>query len=204
MGRSISAKNRKGTATNDGIEDLLAATIVGPSHIDKQRMVMLYGTVDENMIGNVIANMIHLSHVSPKPITLIISTYGGSVDELYSLYDVMKFIPCEVQTVGIGKVQSAGCHLLAAGAKGKRLVSASTRLMLHPVQLYGGFDGNIFQAQQHLAESQKTQDRIVATLVKETGTSLEKIEAIMKLGHDYYIGASEAIELGLADQIIGE
>ena len=204
MGRSISAKNRKGTATNDGIEDLLAATIVGPSHIDKQRMVMLYGTVDENMIGNVIANMIHLSHVSPKPITLIISTYGGSVDELYSLYDVMKFIPCEVQTVGIGKVMSAGCHLLAAGAKGKRLVSASTRLMLHPVQMHGGFEGNIFQMEQMVVENRKTQDRIVATLIKETGADPEKIDAIMKLGYDYYISAQQAVELGLADKVIGD
>ena len=55
-------------------------------------------------------------------IKLYISTYGGSADEMFGIYDVMNFCKkfCDIETIGIGKVMSAGTLLLAAGTKGKR------------------------------------------------------------------------------------
>lgn len=207
MGRSIdsgiscAASFDEEEATDEGA---LAPTIVGPTHFAKQRIVMLYGVVDENLIANVVGNMLHLAHASPAPITLLISSHGGSVDELRSLYDVIKFLPVEVQTVGIGKICSAATLLLAAGAKGKRLVSASTRLMIHPVSTIGsGIEGNIFQMQHQLDEMKRTQHDIVEMYVRETGSSRDDIEGIMKLGYDYWFDARLAVKLGLADHIIG-
>jgi ATP-dependent Clp protease protease subunit len=203
MGRKFlghAARSEQG----DELEQMLESTLVGPSHSDKQRMVFLYGSVTEGLVGNVIAQLLHLAHTEPKPITLVISTYGGSVDELFSLYDVIKFLPVEVQTVGLGKVQSAGCHILAAGSKGKRLITASTRVMLHPVSISGGgVDGNIFQIESQVAEFRAVQNKMVDALIKETGAPRERILEIMQCGHDFYLSASEAVQLGLADKVIG-
>jgi ATP-dependent Clp protease protease subunit len=190
--------------SEERFEELLESTLVGPSQEDKLRMVFLYGSVTEHLIGNVIGQLLHLAHVDTKPISLIISTYGGSVDELFSLYDVMKFLPVEVQTVAIGKVQSAGCHILSAGVKGKRLITASTRVMLHPISIMGGtIDGNIFQLENQVNEMRAVQDKMVDALVKETSASRERIEEIMSCGHDYYLSAAQAVELGIADRVIG-
>src|SRR5271166_4169287 len=112
----------------EGLEQLLVG-----QQPDNSRMVFLHGEVSENAIAQVIAQMLHLAHVGNEPIHLILSTYGGSIDEMFSLYDTIKFLPCPVHTVALGKVMSAGVLLLAAGVKGKRMIGASARVMIHPV-----------------------------------------------------------------------
>jgi ATP-dependent Clp endopeptidase proteolytic subunit ClpP len=100
---------------------------------DSSRIIFLHGEVTEGMIANVIAQMLHLATVNTKPIYLVVSTYGGAMHEMFSLYDCINFLPCPVHTVGLGKVMSAGVLLLAAGAKGKRLIGATASIMMHPM-----------------------------------------------------------------------
>lgn len=206
MGRSTARFSLERTVLDDADEhsDELSSTIVGPSSFEKQRMVMLYGVIDEHVVANVIATMLQLAHASHTPITMLISSHGGSVDELRSVYDVMKFLPVEVQTVGIGKICSAATLLLAAGSKGKRLISASTNVMIHSVSTMGaGLEGNIFQMQHGLNQMMRTQNDIVDMYVRETNTSRECVEEIMRLGHDHWMNAEQAVQFGLADKIIG-
>lgn len=198
--RSAFAKNFQ---SNDDV-DVLSSTIVGPPHFEKRRLVMLYSIVDEHSIANTIVQLLDLAHQSTAPITLLISSHGGSVDELRALYDVMKFVPVEIQTVGIGKICSAATLLLAAGAKGKRLISKSTRVMVHPVSIMGsGLEGNVFQVENQMDEMRRTQSMLVDMYVRETKKTREIIEGIMSLGHDHWMNADEAITFGLADKIIG-
>ena len=211
MGRPSSTLNSRSDrimqqrlSDDENIDETLTTTIVGPSGFEKRRIVMLYGVVDEHTVANSIVQMLDLAHNSPAPITLFISSHGGSVDELRSLYDVMKFLPVEVQTVGVGKICSAATLLLAAGAKGKRLISASTRVMMHPVSIMGaGLEGNIFQVENQVDEMMRTHRMLTNMYVRETNASIDRIEEIMKLGHDYWMNAQQAVELGLADKIIG-
>jgi ATP-dependent Clp protease protease subunit len=190
--RSTSAKNNTG-----GFADM----IVGPSVADAQRMVFLYGDVSEQSVANAVAQVLHLSYTSSSPITLVISTYGGSVDELFALYDVMKFVPCPVFTVGLGKVMSAGVPVLAAGVKGKRLIGATSRIMIHPIS--GESQGNIFNIVNAAKQYEVIQKTMSDLIVKETKLTTAKIEQIMTLGHDHYLTATEAVKLGIADIIIG-
>lgn len=193
------------SSDGEGGDESLSTTIVGPSHFEKRRMVMLYGVVDEHSVANAVVQLLDLAHQSPTPITLLISSHGGSVDELRSLYDVMKFIPVDVQTVGIGKICSAATLLLAAGTKGKRLISSSTRVMMHPVSIMGsGIEGNVFQVENQMEEMLRTQRTLVEMYVRETSASAESIENIMRLGYDHWMSARDAVELGLADRIIGQ
>ena len=52
-----------------------------------------------------------------KPFRMYISTHGGVVSDMFSILDVMDLVKrnCEVETVGIGKVMSAGVLMLANG-----------------------------------------------------------------------------------------
>ena len=65
------------------------------------------------------------------PIDFIVSTEGGSVTDMFAVYDCMRDVRkglCEINTFGVGKVMSAGILLLAGGTKGKRRIGRHCRL----------------------------------------------------------------------------
>ncbi len=181
----------------DGLEQLLLQ-----QQPDNSRIVVLHGDVNEHSISVIIMQLLQLANLdSRKPIHMVVSTYGGSVDEMFSLYDTIKFLPCPVHTVALGKVMSAGVLLLAAGVKGKRLIGRSARIMLHAVT--GGMYGNVFEVLNESKEQRRLHALMVEALERETTMKRSDIEDIMRNGHDYYISAPEAIKLGIVDKIVG-
>lgn len=170
---------------------------------DNTRIVFLHGDVTEQVIASVIAQLLQLASINTKPIHLVLSTYGGSVDEMFSLYDTIKFLPAPVHTVAMGKVMSAGVLLLASGVKGKRLIGASSRVMIHP--LSGGAMGNVFEVENQTKEMRAMHDRMVTMLARETKMKLSYIEKlVMARMLDHYLTPDEAIKLGIADKVIGD
>lgn len=198
MGRQTFEANKE--PTGDGVQIEGLEQLLSPQP-DNSRMVFLHGEVSEHVIASVIAQMLHLANVSPAPIHLIVSTYGGSIDEMFSLYDTIKFLPCPVHTVALGKVMSAGVLLLASGAKGKRLIGASARIMMHPMR--GGVYGNVFEIENESKEAQRLQELMVSSMVKETTMTRAKVVSVMASGTDFYITPQDALKLGIVDKIIG-
>lgn len=198
MGRSTlecsSRPSRADAAVPVGLEQLLTAH-------DDSRNVFLHGEVNEGSVANVIAQMLHLAETNRTPIHLIVSTYGGSIDEMFSLYDMIKFLPCPVHTVGLGKVMSAGVLLLAAGVKGKRLMGARSRIMMHSVS--GGIYGNIFEVENETREHRRLHELMVDMLVAETQMSKHEVERIMDPKVDRYLTPEEAIVAGIVDKVVG-
>jgi len=202
MGRRVqnSAKNKQKTESKNNFDESLQAIAVTSG--DAARLVVLHGDVNESSISLVVAQLLALASQNHKPIHLVISTYGGSVDEMFMLYDTIKFLPCPVHTVALGKVMSAGVLLLATGAKGHRMIGRSARIMIHPVS--GGVHGNVFEVMNDTKEHKRLQDQMVDAIVRETNCDRNEIEKIMNSGHDYYVLPDQAIKLGIVDKIIGE
>lgn len=196
MGRPVNSKHVEGR--RNSMEDL-AISSGGPQGTDA-RLVVLHGEVNEQSIYNVMVQLLLLANQNHKPIHLIISTYGGSVDEMFTLYDTIKFLPCPVHTIALGKVMSAGVLLLASGTKGKRMIGKSARIMIHPVS--GGVSGNVFEAMNEMKEFQRLQDAMASALVEETNLKKEEIQNLMKVGFDCFITPEEAVKMGIVDKII--
>ena len=168
---------------------------------DDSRIVVLHGEVNEQSIASVIAHLFYLAGQNHKPIHLTLSTYGGSVDEMFTLYDAIKFLPCPIHTVALGKVMSAGVLLLASGVKGHRLIGQSARIMIHPSS--AGHFGNIFEVEAEVKEHKRLESLMISALMRETKMTRKDVARIMKVGHNYYITPKEAISLGIVDRIIG-
>ena len=173
-----------------------------PPQSNDSRIVMLHSEINEHTIAFVISQLFHLASQNHKPIHLVISTYGGSVDEMLSLYDVIKFLPCPVHTIALGKVMSAGVLLLASGVKGSRMIGKSARIMIHPVS--GTVGGDVFTVQNEANEQRRLHDLMIDCLCKETKMSKKVIDEIMKAGHDYFMLPTDAIKMGIVDKVIGE
>ena len=190
------------------------------SQQDDLRTICLYGDVSEKMCGDMVSalsflkdNSLSLKLKDPedeeseiikeyKPINMIVSTLGGSAPEMFSVYDMMRYVKqvCDIETFGIGKVMSAGVPILAAGSPGRRFVGKHCRIMLHSVM--AGTGGTIFNMENELEEIKWIQDRYIESLVENTKLTKAKIRKMLKTQRDIYISAEEAIKLGIADEII--
>ena len=107
---------------------------------------------------------------------------------------------CEISTLGLGKVMSAGVLLLAAGTKGKRRIGKNCRVMLHGVS--AGQHGNISDLENEMAEAKWTQERLVICLSEETKMTKKHIKKLLAKRMNVYLTADEAVELGIADEIV--
>jgi len=137
-----------------------------------------------------------------KPIEMIISTQGGSAAEMFSIYDMMRYVQkdFEIHTLGIGKVMSAGVLILAAGTKGKRKIGANCRVMIHSV--IGGTMGPIHDMENEMEEVRWTQKQYFKAISENSNMSIEYLNELARKKMDIYLTAHEAVSLGLADEIL--
>lgn len=197
MGRPILNRHVQFTAEGEEVVQQAPAQIYSA-----ERIVYLSGEVTEHLVSQVIAGMISLATHDPKtPIKLIISTYGGSVDEMFSLYDTIRYLPCPVHTVGMGKIMSAGVLLLASGEKGQRLIGENARVMIHGIS--GVVGGTFYQVKNETSEHERQQKQMEKLLMRETKMSQKYIDSVMKGNTDVYLQPDDALRLGIVDQVIG-
>lgn len=171
---------------------------------EESRTVFLVGVVEEDLIKAACEKIVTLSEKNPKkPIHLVINTFGGSVYDAFMLYDLIKFVQTPVHTIGLGKIMSAGCLLLAAGTKGKRKLGRNARVMYH-----AGWDisaGTVWEMKANLEEFEKMETLYDQRFADETGMTLEEVGKLYdKDGptKDTFISAERALELKIVDELI--
>ncbi len=183
------------------------------------RILGLYGEIEESKALHAIGFLIDYSETKmlvPKeegnpesellevtmPIEVMISTPGGSADDMFAIYDIMRVVreKCDIVTFGIGKVMSAGVLLLAAGTKGQRKIGKHCRVMIHSV--VAGSAGSFHNLENEMSEIRNTQDAYIKALAKETKMTPSKIRKLVDKKVNVYLSAEEAVELGIADIII--
>ena len=183
------------------------------------RIIGICGDLDEEKAGDLMYGMLSLLEdgktytvknpesekpevsVSCEPFEFIISTLGGSAQEMFGIHDLMRAIreQCDISTVGLGKVFSAGTLLLASGTDGQRKIGKNCRVMIHSV--ISGNHGSIHNLENEMDESRWVQDRYIEAMVSETNMSKSHLKKILNRKVNAYFTAEEAVELGIADII---
>ena len=106
----------------------------------EDRIIYLGTPISDDVANAVIAQLLCLQSMNPdQDISIYINSPGGSFTALTAIYDTMKFIKPDVQTVCIGQAASAAAILLAAGTPGKRLALPNSRILIHQPYTEGTF-----------------------------------------------------------------
>lgn len=169
------------------------------SRLLKERIVFLGGAINDEVANLIIAQLLFLEAEDPKrDITLYINSPGGVVTAGLAIYDTMQYIKADVSTLCLGQAASMGALLLAAGAPGKRFVLPNSRILIH--QPMGGFQGQATDIDIHAKEILKLKQRLNQILADHSGQPIERVQADTE--RDYFMGAKEALEYGLVDEII--
>lgn len=162
------------------------------------RIIHLYGTVNDNMMSITQAQLLFLDNLECSDIKLHISSPGGSVLSGLGIVDVMNYISSDVVTVNMGLAASMGSILLSSGAKGKRSSLKHSRVMIH--QVSSSAQGVISDMQISFKETEKYNDVLFEILAENTGKTKEQI--LIDANRDFWLSSEEAIEYGVIDEII--
>src|ERR671918_3030396 len=95
----------------------------------EDRIIFLGTPISDDIANAVMAQLLCLESMDPdRDISIYINSPGGSFTAMTAIYDTMRFIQPDVQTVCLGQAASAAAILLGAGAKGKRLALPNSRI----------------------------------------------------------------------------
>jgi ATP-dependent Clp protease protease subunit len=167
----------------------------------ENRIVFLIGDINYARAAEVIMKLLYLDNMKKgREISLYINSPGGTVDDTMAIYDTMRFIGSPVATYCIGRAQSGGAVVLAAGTKGSRFALPHAKIMLH--QPWGGVTGQAADIKIQAEEILRAKQTINRILAKHTGQPLEKIQ--LETERDRYMSAEDAKAYGLIDEVLAE
>ena len=165
------------------------------------RRIFLWGAVTDETGKDICEKLLYLEADAPgKDITFYINTPGGSITAGMAIYDTIKLLSSPVTIVVTGMAASMGSVLLCAAPKGRRLVYPHARVLIHQPLIAGRFIGPATDINIQAKEMEKLRDELNQILATASGQPIEKIAK--DTDRDFYLNAKEAIEYGLADEIV--
>lgn len=180
-------RTSQGTRTMDPYSKLLS-----------ERIVFLGTPVDDASANDMMAQFIHLEHAAPdQDISLYINSPGGSFTAMTAIYDTMRFVSCDVETICLGQAASAAAVLLAMRHPGKRLALPGARILIHQPSITEPIQGQATDLQIQAEELLRTRDTLERLLAEHTGQPRARIAADIE--RDKIFDARAAQEYGLID-----
>ena len=169
------------------------------SRLLKDRIIFIDGEINDATADLAVAQMLFLESENPdKDISIYINSPGGSVTAGLAIYDTMKYVKCDIQTICMGQAASMGAVLLAGGTKGKRYALPSSRVMIH--QPWGGTQGQATDISIQTKEIIRLKKMLLEYFSFHTGKSLEEVSKDME--RDYFMSAEDALKYGIVDAVM--
>ena len=160
----------------------------------EHRTLFLSGVITGEMDSQNL--LLALDTISHEPIKLIITSAGGDLDATFLMYDTFKMIKSPIITIG-RFCASAAAILMAAGEK--RYLYEHSKMLLHLPSGQMGGDAKDWEIQHK--QMQKYKDKSVDILI-ECGAKKDRESILKDMDRDFWLEPQEAIEYGLADEII--
>lgn len=166
----------------------------------EDRIIFLGTPINDDVANAVMAQLLCLQSMDPeRPISIYINSPGGSFTALTAIYDTMRYIKPDIQTVCLGQAASAAAVILAAGTKGKRLALPNSRILIHQPATEGGY-GQSSDLEIQAREILRIRSLMEEMLASDTGREVAQVSRDIE--RDKYLTAQEAVEYGIIDDIL--
>lgn len=166
----------------------------------KTRQIILSGEVNQENAEKVIKQLLLLEADSDKPIYLYIDSPGGSIDDGFGIFDMIRFVNAPVYTIGTGLIASMGALILLSVPKERRLGLPNSHYLIHQPLIGGAYRGVATDLEIQAEEIAKSKAKIVEIISSETGKSKEQV--VQDIDRDFWLTADEAVEYGLISRVV--
>lgn len=189
------------------------AEFVLKSFDEKIHNIYLKGYVDEDMLGTLVdkineiksadedieaqnvASLLAIGidvQVIRPAVNIYLSTYGGNVYDMFSIYDEIRALKkeYEVNMYCVGKVMSAGSIIMLAADLDHRFAYANTTFMIHTVSSLT--NGKIKTMEEDVDEVKRLHKMMWNIYKTNTEIPEEKLDEIYKCKKDWFLTAEQA------------
>ena len=166
----------------------------------EERIIFLGTPISDDIANAVMAQLLCLQSMDPdRDISIYINSPGGSFTAMTAIYDTMRFLKPDVETVCLGQAASAAAVLLAAGTPGKRRALPNSRILIHQPYTEGTY-GQSSDIEIQANENLRMRDLLESMIAEHTGKSKEEVSADIE--RDKILTAQAAVEYGLIDSVL--
>ena len=163
----------------------------------KNRIVFLEGEINSKSANELIKKVLYLDSISKEPISIYISSPGGSVIFGFSIIDTLSIIESKIKTIAIGLCASMATILLMSGDE--RYATKNSEIMIHDIFSNAPL-GRQIDIKRSLNNITNYRNIIIDLFEKKTGKTKEEIEE--SISYDHYMTAEEAKTFGMVDVVI--
>lgn len=139
-----------------------------------------------------------VDNITPKPIYLHISSYGGYLHEAFLVYDYIKNSPIPIYTIVEGYAASAATVMSIAGVK--RYITPTSIMLIH--QLSTGMHGKFNELEEDINNSKQDMNKLYEIYVRECKGKMTKKQIIEELKHDKWWNSDKCLKKGLCDEVL--
>lgn len=181
-------ENEKKAAQSDALQEKFLKT----------RQIIVSGEVNEELVERIVKQLLILEAESDKPIYMYIDSPGGSIDDGFGLYDIIRFINAPVYTIGMGLIASMGVTLFLSVPKERRFSLPNSHFLIH--QPLGGSKGVATDIEISAVEIAKARENLTKLIAEATGKDFDTVKTDTE--RDHWLSASEALDYGIVGKII--
>ena len=175
----------------------------------KDRRIILSNNVNCDSMERIIEKIFEITYddqlkanefkdIEIKPIELYINSFGGSCYDGMALIDLIRINPTPIHTYSFGSSMSMGFMIFLAGEI--RYMGKNSTLMYHECSDFVW--DKLTGIKMSVIEGDRLQ-KIYDEMVRDNSTiTQEKLDSIKSQKCEWYIGAEDAVKLGLAHYIL--
>jgi ATP-dependent Clp protease, protease subunit len=165
----------------------------------EDRIIFLGTPISDDIANAVMAQLLCLQQMDPeRHISIYINSPGGSFTALTAIYDTMRYLKPDIETVCLGQAASAAAVILAAGTPGKRFALPNSRILIHQPYTEGTY-GQASDIEIQANEILRMRTLLEQMIADNTGKSVEEVSRDIE--RDKILTAEQAVEYGLVDQV---
>lgn len=162
---------------------------------------MLFGGIDQHTAYDACEFIIKANMLKAvdAPLTFLINSEGGNVNDGFAIIDVMETSRLPVQTVGTGLIASMALLILSAGHKGTRTITKNTEIMAH--QWMGAMEGKFHELMAVTNEHVRLKGLFVDHFLRHSTMSERQINDVLFAPSDRWLTPAECKKFGLVDRV---
>jgi ATP-dependent Clp protease protease subunit len=163
------------------------------SRMMQDRLIFIDSDFNDQMAHVIKMQLQYLDSRNDKPITLFISSPGGSVHAGLGIKDVVKNCRSPIKTIVMGYAASMGCYTQSVmGTPGMRLMGADSFIMAH--QVSSGTKGLITDQKIALAHSDRLNELLTSQIAEAVGVPYKQF--LVDVDRDLWLNAEESLNYG--------
>jgi len=164
----------------------------------KTRSLLISGEINKEMADKFVKDLLILENESNEEVKVFINSPGGDVDAGYAIFDMIRFVTCPVEIIGMGLVASAAALILLSVPKERRVALPNSSYLIH--QPLSQMKGNATEIEIYALQLEKIKAAINKVISEATGKDIETVAK--DTDRDYWLNAEEAVEYGLVSKIV--